>query len=71
VARGLLVQGFATAATDRLLWKGAGLTSLTSGMGPWRLEKLKTTRDDLDDAAKRVQADAFEIRHLAECRLAG
>jgi hypothetical protein len=40
-------------------------------MGPWRLEKLKTTRDDLDDAAKRVQADAFEIRHLAECRLAG
>ena len=65
------MQGIAAAATDRLLWKGAGLTSFTSGMGPWRLEKVKTTRDDLDDAAKRVQADAFEIRHLAECRLAG
>jgi len=65
------VQGFAVAVTDRLLWKGAGLTSFTSGMGPWRLEKVKTTRDDLDHAAKRVRADAFEIRHLAECRLAG
>ena len=38
---------------------------------PRRLEKVKTARDDLVDAAKRVQADAFKIRHLAECRLAG
>ena len=36
-----------------------------------QLEKVNTTRDDLVDAAKRVRADAFEMRHLAECRLAG
>jgi hypothetical protein len=29
---------------------------------------VNTARDDLVDAAKRLQADAFEIRHLAECR---
>jgi hypothetical protein len=40
-------------------------------VGPWRLEKVNTARDDLVDAAKRVQADAFEIRRLAECRPAG
>jgi hypothetical protein len=58
-------------ATYRLLWKGAGVTRSAQEWGPWRLEKVKTTRDDLVDAAKRVQADAFEIRHLTECRLAG